>query len=395
MGLGATGIGVLIAAPAMARLVLNIPLGKLCDSVGRKPLMRYGTLVTATGCVGTGAAMSHGLPAVLCFRMLVGAGSGASMTGSSAMMADLTDRAPQHRARIMGFQSMVLSGVWVVGPVLGGVLCELYGAQNSFYLAGVGIALCSFGYSQLPETLRRAADGASSDGAAAQESSSPSSGTQGQMLPLLRSVNVQSLSALALATSVSQACFMSVLTLHAREAWGASAAELGVMCSTVGISYVLGMPAGSWLAGKIGRKALIVPGLLLSHLSFGGLAFCDSRESFFALLILSNLSIALTSPALGAFTAEVLPREMRGRAMAVSRQAADIASLGAPVALGALADYHDCSTSIVATSVLCGGCVAFFGLRANPRAGIGGWTPTDSTATAAAAAAAAAAKKRR
>lgn len=130
MGLGATGIGVLIAAPAVARLALNIPLGKLCDTVGRKPLMRYGTLVTATGCVGTGAAMGAGLPFVLGFRMLVGAGSAASMTGSGAMMADLTDRAPQHRAKIMGFQTMVLSGVWVVGPVLGGLLCEAWGPQN-------------------------------------------------------------------------------------------------------------------------------------------------------------------------------------------------------------------------------------------------------------------------
>jgi MFS family permease len=111
MGLGATGIGLLISAPPLARLALNMPLGRLCDTMGRLPLMRYGTLVTATGAIGTGLFMPHGLLAVLPFRLLIGAGSGASMAGSSAMMADLTDRAPQHRATIMGFQSMVLSAV--------------------------------------------------------------------------------------------------------------------------------------------------------------------------------------------------------------------------------------------------------------------------------------------
>ena len=40
MGLGATGLGVLISAPSAARLALNIPLGRLADTVGRKPLMQ-------------------------------------------------------------------------------------------------------------------------------------------------------------------------------------------------------------------------------------------------------------------------------------------------------------------------------------------------------------------
>ena len=42
LGLGATGIGLLLSAPSAARLACNIPLGRLCDTVGRLPLMRYG-----------------------------------------------------------------------------------------------------------------------------------------------------------------------------------------------------------------------------------------------------------------------------------------------------------------------------------------------------------------
>ena len=154
MGLGAAGTGLLISAPAFARLAVNLPLGRLADTVGRKPLMRWGTLMTAAGQFGTGLVMTSGLPAVLGMRLLIGAGSASSMSGSSAMMQDLTDRAPQHRAQLMAFQSFVLSGVWVAGPMLGGVLAEAYGVRNNFYLAGVGIGLCSLGYAQLPETLQ-------------------------------------------------------------------------------------------------------------------------------------------------------------------------------------------------------------------------------------------------
>lgn len=53
MQLGATGIGALMATSSAARLACNLPLGKLCDTLGRKPLMQYGTLVTASGCIGT------------------------------------------------------------------------------------------------------------------------------------------------------------------------------------------------------------------------------------------------------------------------------------------------------------------------------------------------------
>jgi len=398
MGLGAAGTGALISAPAFARLAVNLPLGRMADTSGRLPLMKWGTLLTAAGSVGTGVVMSHGLPAVLGMRMLIGAGSASSMSGSSAMMADLTDRAPQHRAQLMAFQSFVLSGVWVAGPMLGGLLAEAYGVRNAFFLAGCGIACCSVGYSQLPETLHEAtklakarkASGRSSSSAEAFEAAAPhhqgSSATAANdgrgigearkgfgrilpesissLLPLLRSSNVQALSALASASSIGQGCFMTVLTLHAREAWGATPSELGAMFSMFGLSYVAGMPIGSWLAARMGRKALIVPGLALSNLSFATLAFVDTREAFYALLLLTNLSSAITGPALGAFTAEVLPPDSRGQAGAVSRMSADCTGLVAPVALGLLADATSCGMAIVTTAGLTGGCTFLFALRA-------------------------------
>jgi hypothetical protein len=94
-------LSVLMAVPAVARLCLNLPFGRVADTIGRKPLMRYGTLLTAAGCIGTGALMHSGLVPVLASRLLVGAGTAASMTGSGAMMADLTDSAPRHRAQVM------------------------------------------------------------------------------------------------------------------------------------------------------------------------------------------------------------------------------------------------------------------------------------------------------
>ena len=144
----------IIAAPSAARLLCNIPLGRLCDKVGRKPLMWTGTGCTAIGTIATGFSTS--IESMLPWRLLVGVGSSSSMTGSSAYMQDLSDQAPQHRAKIMGFQQATIGSVWIVGPAIGGFLADWYGYQNSFLIAGVGSALCSFGYTYLPETLRTA-----------------------------------------------------------------------------------------------------------------------------------------------------------------------------------------------------------------------------------------------
>ena len=107
-----------------------------------------------------------------------------------------------------------------------------------------------------------------------------------------------------------------------------------------------------------------MPGLALSNLAFGSLVLAGEKESFFALLLLSNLANAVVSPAISAFTAEVLAPEVRGQAMSISRSAADVASLGAPLALGMLADATSCGTSILATAGLCGSCTTLFALRA-------------------------------
>ena len=179
------------------------------------------------------------------------------------------------------------------------------------------------------------------------------------------------------------------------------------------VSYVAGMPVGSALARHVPRKALIVPGLALSSASFCMLAVADTREAFLALLLLSHFSAACataapphagppadpradsvapctahhvaasarcvrrrcTSPALGAFTAEVLPPESRGQAGSISRMCADVASFSAPVALGVLADATSCGVSILTTGGLCGGCTALFALRALEVDVLGGAPP--------------------
>jgi MFS family permease len=150
MGLGASGVGLILSTSAVARLCLNIPLGRLADRIGRKPLMVGGQIGTAVASLATGVCST--LPQLLACRLLLGAGSSAALSGSGAYMADITTRAPDQRAKIIGFQSTVINIAYAVGPAVGGYLCDLYGARLMFFIVGGAALITSAGFSSLPET---------------------------------------------------------------------------------------------------------------------------------------------------------------------------------------------------------------------------------------------------
>jgi MFS family permease len=82
-GLGAMGVGAIVSAPAIARIMLNLPLGKAADIYGRKPLMVGGTALSAVAQFGTG--LSTDFASVVALRLLVGVGSAMSMAGSQVL----------------------------------------------------------------------------------------------------------------------------------------------------------------------------------------------------------------------------------------------------------------------------------------------------------------------
>ena len=56
LGLCDTDVGLIIAVPSFARAVLNLPMGRLVDVVGRKGPMVVGAVIDAAGCFATAAA---------------------------------------------------------------------------------------------------------------------------------------------------------------------------------------------------------------------------------------------------------------------------------------------------------------------------------------------------
>jgi EmrB/QacA subfamily drug resistance transporter len=124
-------------------------MGKLGDRLGKTRVFQLGMLMFITGSFL--CAISVGL------EMLVAARSfqalGASMLSANGLALVTYFTTPQNRGRAIGMNSVVLAAALGSGPVLGGILTQLYG-WPSIFLVNLPIGLIGFLVVQfmVPET---------------------------------------------------------------------------------------------------------------------------------------------------------------------------------------------------------------------------------------------------
>ena len=150
LGLGESAGGLVIAAPSVARVILNLRLGKLADDLGRKELLVGGSLIMAIGAYCTAAASS--LWMMLLARLLMGAGGAASDIAAQACRLDVVARFPARRGMLLGAAQSLTMLAYAAGPVVGGRLALHGGVHVPFNVLGVVLCVCAPLYGFLPKT---------------------------------------------------------------------------------------------------------------------------------------------------------------------------------------------------------------------------------------------------
>lgn len=128
--------------------VLQIIIGPLADRFGRRPVLLGAMAIFAIASIG--AAVSTSVVPFLIFRFsqaVVAAG----MVLSRTIVRDIYDQ--DRAASMIGYVTMGMALIPMVGPMVGGILDQFFGWQSSFYLLGfaaiVVLLLC---IANLPET---------------------------------------------------------------------------------------------------------------------------------------------------------------------------------------------------------------------------------------------------
>ena len=384
MGLGASGVGMILSTSALARVALNIPMGRAADKIGRKPLMVGGQVLTAAASIATGLCAS--LPALLACRLMLGCGSSAALAGSGAYMADLTTRVPTQRAKIIGFQSTIINIAYAVGPAVGGFLCDLYGPRLMFFIVGGAAMSCSAGFYMLPETFQgtkknerdkrdemdKKRDELDERDELDVVDKRPREDTAWQVYqPLLRDPNQQGVMMMNFAVFCSYSALMTVFPLHASEVLGeqGTAGMIGGLFASGAIVGFVGAPLGGYLADKIGRKNTIVPAGFL--ISLGALMTTMTTPEMGATvttmlpaIVVWGIGNSMVNPGLSAYAADIAKDvKTRSQSLSLARMAADTAFLTAPISLGMLAQYSSCSTALFTTAGVIAAANVVFALR--------------------------------
>ena len=138
----------LLAATYSIMQYLFMPVwGRLSDRIGRRPVILMSVAVSCVGYLLFGLASSVWV--LFAARMLAGFGN-ANIGAAQAVIADTT--APHERARGMGMIGAGFGIGFVLGPIVGGVLCKYSLALPSFVAAGLGALNLVLAFFLVPET---------------------------------------------------------------------------------------------------------------------------------------------------------------------------------------------------------------------------------------------------
>ena len=299
--------------------VLQVLIGPISDRYGRRKVLLWSIILFLIATVGT--LLAQTATTFLIFRMAQ-AVIAACMVLSRAVVRDMVPDA--QAASMIGYVTMGMSIVPMIGPVIGGVLDESFGWHANFaLLLGLGLVTLALVWADLGETatLRRV-----------------SLMDQMRTYPgLLRSQRFWGYVGCASFASGSFFAYLGGAPYVGNEVFGLSSSEIGILFAITAIGYA----AGNFFAGRysvrLGMNRMVLIGSIVNVAGMGLLclvtwAGVHSAYVFFGFTVAVGLGNGLTLPNANAGMLSIKP-ELAGTASGLG----GAIQIGGGAALAALA----------------------------------------------------------
>ncbi len=137
--------------------------------------------------------------------------------------------------------------------------------------------------------------------------------------------------------SVGGAILFPFFTLYITQKFGVGMTTVGMIFGTFAVSSMVGSTIGGALADRLGRKPLILFGLVVSAISSVWLGLVNEIELFFAGAFFVGLFTNMGGPARQAMIADILPEEQRAQGFGLFRVVVNLAAAIGPAIGGFLA----------------------------------------------------------
>ncbi len=245
MGVSDWAIGLLFGSYAFALVLATPVLGWLCDRTGRRALMVAGLFGLAVATLLFAVATSY--LGLLAARLVQGVAAGATWTAGLALVADLYPS--KERGRAMGIALSGMTGGFLLGPPLGGLLYE-WGGYSAPFVIVAGLAVVD----GLARLLLLA------DPPAREQAHPP-------LLGLLRDRRILLASGTVALGAATWGLLEPVLPLYLERQLGMTPAAIGLLFGGATIAYGVAAPAVGTASDRWGRRPLMAAGLALLALA--------------------------------------------------------------------------------------------------------------------------------
>jgi MFS family permease len=316
LGAGVEALGVSAMAYALTSTFAAPFIGMLADRFGRRPLILFSLAAYALAFSGYLFATSAWL--LILLRGLAGAFTAGLLPAMTSMVGDL---APENRrAQWIGIVNGGASAGWIAGPLWGGLLYDRFGYVAPFS-ASIAMALSALllAVFLLHETHTPVAH----------PSHSHSAWAHGLQALLARPVFFP-LMLITFGVMFAWAFIEPQFMFYAYEDLSWTSSQLGMVMSTYGMAFMFGEFALGQLSDRLGRKPVLVLGLVLFSAQFVGLVIFRDVTWIGVSFFLAGLGNALYDPALSAFILDITPPEHTAGVMGLKGTAGSLGNLLGP-----------------------------------------------------------------
>jgi MFS family permease len=354
LGISIATAGLVVSTYGFARLLTDLPSGFILDRVGERRLAAIGVVLLTTGSIL--GALAPGVEWLIVARITSGLGSGLITT--VALTALSWTAGPSNRGQVMSvFQLANNTGI-AFYPLVGGAIGSVLGWRATFVVAAAGALIAG---AILMPLLRRIESG--------QKQAAVSGRTQAmeyQLTPRRRGIALGSIYAGVVANMINRHGFRNtLLPLFAASVLFLGPVEIATGIAVMAIVGILVVTPGARLGDRIGRRRIVVVGLIM--LGIGDLTFLGAQGYWTFLLAAAILGCGdFFASSQTAILAELVPPSQRSQVLAGYRFFVDIGALVGPLLLAGLMDAFDPRLAIVvcAAIVIAGGLIAKLGVPA-------------------------------
>ena len=351
-------IGWIVALFTMGAFGSRFVAGRVADRAGRKPVMLFGTAVTAlAGFAYIGVARMDSVAMVvagfLVVRFLHGLSTGFRPTGTSAFLTDLSP--PARRGEAFGYLGVAGNAGMALGPALGSWLAVEFG-YDAMFLASSALGLAAYLMTlSLPETL-----------------------------PEPRRVAWQDLNVLEGGTVEKAAWPAAVFLLPVAIAFGTFLTVTPDLVDDLGFVYkgsfntvvVAASIVARLVAGKAsdrhGRVELLKVGAVLLAVGMTLFSYATTVSVLLVAGVVYGLSIGINMPAIFAWTIDLAPEGKAATALSTMLMALEVGiGLGAYVSGSWFASAFDFVGPVRHVCGIWGARLCIFGMvEARPQSGV-------------------------